>query len=93
MAPLRELANKKYTDKVVPCDWQIERPMDMDKVGVVNVFFGMFGVKIGRRGRNRGKIKEISIDLALDAYGGITFAGACRGDICHVARRGEPKHV
>lgn len=29
----------------------------------------------------------------LDVHGGITYGHECAGDICHVARPGEPEHV
>jgi hypothetical protein len=29
----------------------------------------------------------------LDAHGGITFAGPCHGEICHVPRPGQPDNV
>ncbi len=32
-------------------------------------------------------------DVDLDAHGGITYADACQGSICHVPRPGEPDDV
>lgn len=33
------------------------------------------------------------VDSALDVHGGLTYANACSGEICHVPKPGEPDDV
>lgn len=32
-------------------------------------------------------------DIDVEAHGGLTYANACEGDVCHVAKPGEPEEV
>lgn len=49
----------------------------------------------GRKAWGTGGNEEQRHDAidALNVHGGITYAEACAGHICHVAREGEPEHV
>lgn len=40
-----------------------------------------------------GKNYDDAATEALDAHGGLTYAAACSGSICHVPREGESDHV
>jgi hypothetical protein len=35
----------------------------------------------------------VSLDVLLDVHGGLTYADACHGKICHVPKPGEPDNV
>lgn len=60
---------KSYSDKVDVPQSVIERPIDMDKVGVINLFCARLSAEDASNGR-------LDIVLAIDVHGGLTYAAS-----------------
>jgi len=71
---------KEYSDKVKVPQEIIERPVDIEKVGVINVFCAM--------GKSADELEDGWLDmvLAIDVHGGLTFSS----DHCPL---GGPKNL
>lgn len=65
---------KSYSDTVIVPQEIIKRLIDVDKVGILNVFCA--GIKNDQESLDRG---EIELVLAVDVHGGITYAGEGEG--------------
>jgi len=62
---------KHYSDKVKVPQEVIERPLDIDKVGAINLFCAL------GRGDEDAKEGWMDMVLAIDVHGGLTFSDAC----------------
>jgi hypothetical protein len=65
---------KSYSDVVTVSQEIIKRPIEIDKVGAINVFCA--ALKNTEESLSRGEIEMV---LAVDVHGGLTYAGEREG--------------
>lgn len=83
--PGHVLHGKKCSDRVqIPDAWR-ERVVDLDKTSVMGLFVEACG--------EAGADGCASMDCVLQVHGGVTYASACQGELCHVPKPGEPDNV
>lgn len=65
------LYGKHYSDDVIPPPGLLERPVDIDKVGAINVLI---------HGLRKPEDEGYSLAILIDVHGGLTFSGRMEDD-------------